>query len=192
MATATPKHGTSNGRKWTMPSLPHILPAKGEKLEGSGFEDFRLEEGVEAGEDLALDDRKLPVAYQSGRHVEAIVGSAEGETQTWRSRERMKTVRYDMIFFFVVKLATRESSVRSVCNVICLSIYQCKDIIRHRCRKWRHLTDVSQTTFHKSAGGKVSLCLLQCMLFIKTTSYRSGFCEGFSLNQMHKKFWKNS
>ena len=84
-----------------MPSLPHILPAKGEKLEGSGFEDFRLEEGVEAGEDLALDDRKLPVAYQSGRHVEAIVGSAEGETQTWRSRERMKTVRtYDLIFFF--------------------------------------------------------------------------------------------
>ena len=96
MATSTPKHSTSNGgtsRKWTMPSLPHILPKPGEKLEGSGFEDIRLEEGVEAGEDLALDDRKLPVAYQSGRHVEAIVGSAEGEAQTWRSRERMKTVR---------------------------------------------------------------------------------------------------
>ena len=57
---------TGSGRKWTMPSLPHILPKAGELLEGSGFEVLRLEEGVEVGEDLALDDRTLPLAYQVG------------------------------------------------------------------------------------------------------------------------------
>ena len=55
---------------------------------------------MEAGEDLALDDRSLPLAYQSGRHVEAIVGGGEGEgggqTQ-WRSRERMKTVSVALV-----------------------------------------------------------------------------------------------
>ena len=59
---------TGSGRKWTMPSLPHILPKAGELLEGSGFEVLRLEEGVEVGEDLALDDRTLPLAYQVHIH----------------------------------------------------------------------------------------------------------------------------
>ena len=49
------------------------------------------ETAMEAGEDFALDDRNLAVAYNCARHIEDIIG-ADAETQSWRMRERMKTV----------------------------------------------------------------------------------------------------
>ena len=86
-------NGSSNqgGRKW----FPQILPMAG-ALEFQ-FDDLRLEEAVEVGEDSALDDRKLPLAYQSARHVEEIVGINDNEAHTWRSRERMKTVSVALV-----------------------------------------------------------------------------------------------
>ena len=35
--------------------------------------------------------------FQSGRHVEPIVGGGDGEAQNWRSRERMKTVSVALV-----------------------------------------------------------------------------------------------
>ena len=80
------------GRKWTF----QILPKPGE-LE-SQFEDLMAdEEAVEVDETVPLDDRTLPLAYQSARHTEVITGNSDGEAQTWRSRERMKTVSVALV-----------------------------------------------------------------------------------------------
>ena len=56
-------------------------------------DDVELDAAQEVGEDLVLDDRRLSVAYNLPRHVEDIKGS-DVETQSWRMRERMKTVSW--------------------------------------------------------------------------------------------------
>ena len=58
---------------------------------GASADDLGLEAAVEVGEDLALDDRRLQLAFNLPRHVEEIKGT-DAETQSWRMRERMKTV----------------------------------------------------------------------------------------------------
>ena len=55
-------------------------------------DDVELEAALEVGEDRALDDRRLSIAFNQPRHSEDIKGS-DVETQSWRMRERMKTVR---------------------------------------------------------------------------------------------------
>lgn len=54
------------------------------------------EVGVEVEEGLALDDRNLPLAFHAPRHREEIVGG-ELESQSWRMREKMKTVSVALV-----------------------------------------------------------------------------------------------
>ena len=64
-------------------------------INSSDYDDVELDAALEVGEDLVLDDRRLSVAYNLPRHVEDIKGS-DVETQSWRMRERMKTVNQDL------------------------------------------------------------------------------------------------
>jgi len=59
-------------------------------------DDVELEAALEVGEDLALDDRRLSIAFNLPRHAEDIKGS-DVETQSWRMRERMKTVSSEIL-----------------------------------------------------------------------------------------------
>jgi hypothetical protein len=62
---------------------------------GASADDLEYEAAMEVEEDLALDDRRLSLAFNLPRHLEEIKGT-DVETQSWRMRERMKTVRNDL------------------------------------------------------------------------------------------------
>ena len=56
------------------------------------------EVAVEVDEDVTLDDRHLPLAFRCVRHLEDIKGITLDESaQTWRMRERMKTVSVALV-----------------------------------------------------------------------------------------------
>ena len=56
------------------------------------------EMAVELDEEVTLDDRHLPLAFRSVRHLEDIKGITIDESaQTWRMRERMKTVSVALV-----------------------------------------------------------------------------------------------
>ena len=59
---------------------------------------LEAEVAVEMDEGVSLDDRHLPVAFSSVRHLEEITGITIDEaSQTWRMRERMKTVSVALV-----------------------------------------------------------------------------------------------
>ena len=67
-------------------------------LPGSGNVGAVAEMAVEVDEDVTLDDRHLPLAFRSVRHLEDIKGITLDESaQTWRMRERMKTVSVALV-----------------------------------------------------------------------------------------------
>merc|ERR1719328_64309 len=80
---------TVSGVPKTTRWLPHIMPIEGS--ESNVIDRADPEQAVEVEEELALDDRKLPLAFNYPRHQETICGE-ETESQGWRMRERMKTV----------------------------------------------------------------------------------------------------
>lgn len=56
------------------------------------------EEALEVNEEVTLDDRYLPLAFSSVRHLEDIIGiDVDESAQTWRMRERMKTVSVALV-----------------------------------------------------------------------------------------------
>ena len=56
------------------------------------------EMAVEVDEEVTLDDRHLPLAFRCVRHLEDIKGITLDESaQTWRMRERMKTVSVALV-----------------------------------------------------------------------------------------------
>jgi hypothetical protein len=59
---------------------------------------LEAELAVEMNEEIALDDRHQPLAFSSVRHLEEITGLTVDESaQTWRMRERMKTVSVALV-----------------------------------------------------------------------------------------------
>ena len=50
-------------------------------------DDVELEAALEVGEDLALDDRRLSIAFNQPRHSEDIKGS-DVETQSLRMKKK--------------------------------------------------------------------------------------------------------
>ena len=94
-----------------------------------------LEQAVEVEEELALDDRKLPLAFNYPRHQETICGE-ENESQVitsnWRERRKSGTPVYDsdqlhVIFLYSTiifkgwRMRERMKTV-SVALVICLNV----------------------------------------------------------------------
>ena len=68
---------------------------------GASADDLEYEAAMEVEEDLALDDRRLSLAFNLPRHLEEIKGT-DVETQSWRMRERMKTVSDDLHIFCLI------------------------------------------------------------------------------------------
>ena len=94
---------------------------------GAAVDDVEPETALEVGEDLALDDRRLSLAFTFPRHLEEIKGT-DAETQSWRMRERMKTVR----FLFIRRSAKiytavpcRQLREKSIFLAISGSVQQC-------------------------------------------------------------------
>ena len=78
----------------------HILGKAVDALQEEQSMDIsgEAEMAVEVDEDVTLDDRYLPLAFSSVRHLEDIKGIAIDESaQTWRMRERMKTVSVALV-----------------------------------------------------------------------------------------------
>ena len=69
-----------------------------EFLPGGEHAGAEAEMAVEVDEDVTLDDRYLPLAFRCARHLEEIKGITLDESaQTWRMRERMKTVSVALV-----------------------------------------------------------------------------------------------
>ena len=59
---------------------------------------MEAEVAVEMDEDVSLDDRHLTLAFSNVRHLEDITGiTIDESSQTWRMRERMKTVSVALV-----------------------------------------------------------------------------------------------
>lgn len=80
--------------------MPSILPVQA--LEDTLADELKLEpevaEEVNENSDLdaAAEDRKMPLAFNSHRHTDDIVGPLPGErsSQTWRNRYKAQSVRF--------------------------------------------------------------------------------------------------
>ena len=84
--------------------FPAVFPVQA--LEDTLADDFdsKLEPEVaeEVNEqsdlDAAAEDRRMPLAFDQPRHTEPVLGPTPGEAgQSWRSKERMKTVSVALV-----------------------------------------------------------------------------------------------
>ncbi len=106
--SVTPTRG--NRSSWLFPELlPSIRPvqavdaaaiALAEELDARLAFDLEPEVAEEVSEnsdlDAAREDRRMPNAFTDPRHAEEIVG-VPSENQSWRMRERMKTVSVALV-----------------------------------------------------------------------------------------------
>lgn len=98
--SGTTTTATTVGRKWFPSNIlgGHAVEAVNDNSMVDNDDSNNTEEGVEVQEDLALDDRNLPLAFKSLRYVEPVFFDEQDEAaQSWRMRERMKTVSVALV-----------------------------------------------------------------------------------------------
>ena len=100
-SSTIPSHVTTKSQWFNTNILGKAVDALNENafLPASNLDlSTEAEMAVEVDEGVTLDDRHLPLAFRSVRHLEDIKGITIDESaQTWRMRERMKTVSVALV-----------------------------------------------------------------------------------------------